>query len=71
MSMRPMRDDWLLPTLEGLVDANALLELKQLTHESLWDTAVGRGFVTDEILLGALSSRFRMKVADLTLVSAP
>ena len=71
MSMRPTRDDWLLPTLEGLVDANALLELKKLTHESLWDTAVGRGFVTDEILLSALSSRFRMKVADLTMVSAP
>ena len=71
MSMRRMRDDWLLPTLEGLVDANALLELKKLTHESLWDTAVGRGFVTDEILLSALSSRFRMKVADLTMVSAP
>jgi len=70
MSMRHTRDDWLLPTLEGLVDAGALAELRQLTGESLWDTAISRGFVTDNRLLEALSARFRMKIADLTQVSS-
>ncbi len=64
--MRSTRDDWLLPTLEGLVAADALAELKQLKGESLWDGAVKRNFVSDDALLAALSSRFRMKVADLT-----
>ena len=69
-SMRHTRDDWLLPTLEGLVDAAALAELRQLAGESLWDTATKRGYATDEAIVGALSARFRMKVADLTQVTA-
>ena len=64
-SMRPTRDDWLLPTLEGLVDASALAELRQPGNESLWETATKRGFTTDDAILAALSLRFRMKVADL------
>ena len=67
MPMRPTRDDWLLPTLEALVTADALAELKQLKGESLWDGAVKRGFVTDDALLVALSARFRMKIADLSV----
>ncbi|MCC6931377.1 MAG: Flp pilus assembly complex ATPase component TadA [Gemmatimonadaceae bacterium] len=63
--MRPTRDDWLLPTLEGLVDTAALAELRQPGGESLWDTATRRGFTTDDAILAALSLRFRMKVADL------
>ncbi len=69
MSMRQTRDDWLLPTLEGLVDAGALAELRKLSGESLWDTAIKRKYVTDDAILAALSARFRMKVADLSLVS--
>ena len=70
MSMRHTRDDWLLPTLEGLVDAPALVELRQLVGDSLWDTAIKRNFVTDDAILAALSARFRMKIADLSAVSA-
>lgn len=66
MPPRLTRDDWLLPTLEGLVDAEALVELRQPNVESLWDTATRRGFTTDEAILAALSARFRMKVADLS-----
>ncbi len=54
-SMRPTRDDWLLPTLEGLVDAAALAELRQPGGENLWDTATKRGFTTDDAILAALS----------------
>lgn len=67
--MRQTRDDWLLPTLEGLVDASALAELRSLSGGSLWETAIKRKFTTDEAILAALSARFRMKIADLSLVS--
>jgi len=67
--MRQTRDDWLLPTLEGLVDAGALAELRALTGGSLWETAIKRKFTTDEAILAALSARFRMKIADLSHVS--
>jgi len=69
MSMRSTRDDWLLPTLEGLVDAAALAELRLLTGESLWDTAIKRNYTTNEAILAALSARFRMKIADIADVS--
>ncbi|MEP7382837.1 MAG: ATPase, T2SS/T4P/T4SS family [Gemmatimonadota bacterium] len=69
MTMRYTRDDWLLPTLEGLVDAGALAELRKLSGESLWDTAIKRKFVTDDQILAALSARFRMKLADLSLAT--
>lgn len=67
--MRQTRDDWLLPTLEGLVDASALAELRSLSGGSLWETAIKRKFTTDDAILAALSARFRMKIADLALVS--
>src|SRR4029079_3278183 len=68
--MRPIRDDWLLPTLEALVDADALVQLKSQAQESLWDAAVRRGLVTDDMILAALSQRFRMSIADVAAVSA-
>ncbi|HEX4937006.1 MAG TPA: hypothetical protein VFV33_27680, partial [Gemmatimonadaceae bacterium] len=70
MTPRPTRDQWLLPTLEGIVDAEALEELRGRPGESLWETATGRGFATDDAIVAALSARFRMKVADLQASSA-
>jgi len=67
MAHRPVRDEWLLPTLEGLVARDAFEHLKQQDTESYWDTAVRGGTITDEAILHALASRFRMKVADLSL----
>jgi type II secretory ATPase GspE/PulE/Tfp pilus assembly ATPase PilB-like protein len=66
MAHRPVRDEWLLPTLEGLVARDAFEQLKQQDTESYWDAAV-RGGATDDDILQALASRFRMKVADLSL----
>jgi type II secretory ATPase GspE/PulE/Tfp pilus assembly ATPase PilB-like protein len=71
MTPRPARDLWLLPTLEGIVDADALGELRTNPGESLWETATRRGFATDEAIIAALSSRFRMKVADLKASTMP
>src|SRR5690349_16896602 len=65
MANRPARDEWLLPTLEGLLPRDAFEQLKQQETESYWEAAVRGGSVADDALLQALASRFRMKVADL------
>ena len=70
MAHRPVRDEWLLPTLEGLVARDAFEQLKQQETESYWDAAVQAGVVADEALLQALASRFRMKVADLSVATS-
>jgi type II secretory ATPase GspE/PulE/Tfp pilus assembly ATPase PilB-like protein len=70
MAHRPVRDEWLLPTLEGLVAREAFEQLKQQDTESYWDAAVRTGSVADDAILGALATRFRMKVADLTIATS-
>ncbi|HUQ80696.1 MAG TPA: type II/IV secretion system protein [Gemmatimonadaceae bacterium] len=65
MAHRPVRDEWLLPTLEGLVARDAFEQLKQQDTESYWDAAVRTGSIADDAILQALASRFRMKIADL------
>jgi type II secretory ATPase GspE/PulE/Tfp pilus assembly ATPase PilB-like protein len=69
MTDRSLRDNWLLPTLQSLIDAQALAQLKQSVQESLWEGAVRKGLLKDEDILAALSSRFRMPIADLSSVS--
>jgi hypothetical protein len=69
MTARSVRDDWLLPTLQSLVDAEQLTQLREGAHESLWDAAVRRGLVSDDDILAALSARFRMPIADLSAVA--
>ena len=70
MAHRPVRDEWLLPTLEGLIARDAFEALKQQETESYWETAVRAGTVADDAVLQALASRFRMKVADLTTATS-
>lgn len=69
MATRLVRDEWLVPTLEQLVDEAGLAELRDST-EWLWDGAVRRGLTTDGHILNALSARFKMSIADLSMVSA-
>ena len=65
---RSIRDDWLLPTLQALIDATALAQLTRDAPESLWEEAVSRGLATDNDILAALAARFRMPIADLATV---
>lgn len=65
---RPIRDDWLLPTLQALIEQAQLERLKQEATESLWEAAVNRRLTTDGDILAALSARFRMPIADLAAV---
>ena len=68
-SARPARDEWLLATLEGLLDAEQLAALKSQPVESLWAEVLRRSFVSDEDIVQAVAVRFRAKVADLNSVS--
>jgi type II secretory ATPase GspE/PulE/Tfp pilus assembly ATPase PilB-like protein len=70
MANRPVRDEWLLPTLEGLIARDAFEQLKQQDTESYWDAAVKAGSIADDAILEALAKRFRMKVADLSISSS-
>ena len=68
-SARAARDEWLLPTLEGLLSPENFAQLKAAKEESYWETAVRRNMATDDQILGALAKRFRMKIANVSQVS--
>jgi type II secretory ATPase GspE/PulE/Tfp pilus assembly ATPase PilB-like protein len=70
MAHRPVRDEWLLPTLEGLIARDAFEQLKQQDTESYWEAAVRGGSIADGVLLDALAKRFRMKIADLNTATS-
>ena len=66
-------DEWLVPTVEPLLPADVLAALRQEVAPapvSLWEIAVQRRMVTDDQVLSAIASRFRLPVADLTHVDA-
>jgi len=69
MPPRPIRDEWLLPTLENLLPAAAIVTLEAEVGESYWESAVRRGLIAEADLLEALAKRFRMRVANLMSVT--
>ena len=60
-------DEWLVPTLEPLLPAEALTALRAAEGGpvSLWEMAVQRRLATDAQILAAIAGRFRFPVADL------
>ncbi len=68
-SARTARDEWLLPTLEGLLTAEQFAQIKALREDSHWEASTQRRFVSDDQILAALSTRFRMKIANINMVS--
>ena len=61
------RDEWLAKTVEELIGAEKLEEIRAADQasESLWSTVVEAGAATDEELLSALSRRFGLKLGDV------
>ncbi len=61
-------DEWLAHSLEGVVTPELLAELREKTAPParLWETLVAQKIASDEEILTALSTRFRLKLADLT-----
>ena len=68
-SARSARDEWVLSTLELLITAEQLAQLKAERVDSYWETATRRRFASDDDILAALSTRFRMKIANIHSVS--
>ncbi|HXV90619.1 MAG TPA: GspE/PulE family protein, partial [Gemmatimonadales bacterium] len=68
MADTPFPDEWLASSLEALVTAERLAELRAKAEPSrtLWETLVAEKVTTDEHILNALSDRFRLKLADLS-----
>src|SRR5438128_8993314 len=60
-------DEWLAHSLEGVVTPKLLVELREKAPPParLWETLVAQKIVSDEQILTALSTRFRLKLADL------
>ncbi len=65
-------DEWLGRSLEGILTPERLDEVrgKAEPNRTLWETLVAQNVVSDEQILDALSSRFRLKICDLTQLDA-
>ena len=66
--MAKFRDEWLAGTIRQLLGEEKLEELRtsKQAASSLWETAVLCNMATDSEILGALATRFRVKIADLS-----
>ena len=60
-------DEWLGRSLEGILTPERLDEVrgKAEPNRTLWETLVAQSVVSDEQILDALSTRFRLKICDL------
>src|SRR5438477_2274144 len=60
-------DEWLAHSLEGVVTPELVAELREKAapQATLWETLVAQKVVNDEQILTALSTRFRLKIAEL------
>src|SRR5213078_1308448 len=59
-------DEWLARSLEGVLSPELLVELRTKAQpgQTLWEALVAQKVVSDDQILTALSTRFRLKLAD-------
>src|SRR5581483_11771183 len=74
MAENAFPDEWLAHSLEEIVPAERLAELRARTgvdpSRTLWETLVHEKVVTNDQVLNALSARLRLKTADLQQLDA-
>src|SRR5437867_2080220 len=63
-------DEWLAHSLEGVLSAERLAELraKATPGRTLWETLVDEKIASDQQILSALSTHFRLKLADVATI---
>src|ERR687898_9682 len=63
-------DEWLVPSIETLLSAAAVQDLRQESGPpvSLWEVLVQRRLASDQQILDAIAARFRLPVADLSRI---
>src|SRR5216684_3861628 len=65
-------DEWLGRSLEGILTPERLDEIRAKAEPTrpLWETLAAQSVVSDEQILDALSTRFRLKICDLAQLDA-
>lgn len=68
MTERAFPDEWLVATVSLMIGGDAVAQLRQSAQptSTLWDLVTRGGLATEEQLLGAMSGRSRVKLADLS-----
>ena len=66
----PFVDEWLVPTLSTLVPEDQIAKLRRESDglSSIWEAAVDRRMATNDQVLQALAMRFRLPIADLSVI---
>ncbi|HEV8357880.1 MAG TPA: GspE/PulE family protein [Gemmatimonadales bacterium] len=66
----PFIDEWLVPTLSTLVPDDQIAKLRRDSDgaSSVWESVVDRRMATNDQVLQALATRFRIPIADLTQI---
>jgi len=72
MPVTQFPDEWLAQSLEGLVTPELLADLRTKAEagRTMWEMLVAQKVATDEQILGKLSTRFRLKIADVASIDA-
>ena len=72
MPVTSFPDEWLAQSLEGLITPELLTDLRAKAEagRTLWEMLVAQKVASDEQILGKLSTRFRLKVADVSQIEA-
>src|SRR5882672_4952671 len=72
MPVAAFPDEWLAQSLEGLVTPELLTDLRTKAEagRTMWEMLVAQKVATDEQILGKLSTRFRLKIADVAQIDA-
>jgi type II secretory ATPase GspE/PulE/Tfp pilus assembly ATPase PilB-like protein/CheY-like chemotaxis protein len=73
MALMQFTDEWLVPTVEPLVNPGEIEALRNLKVDeplSLWETLSQRRLLTDEQILTAVAHRFHLAIADLSQIDA-
>src|SRR3990170_436177 len=70
MAVTGFPDEWLAQSLEGLISPELLIDLRGKAEpgRTLWETLVGQKVASDDQIIEKLSTRFRLKIADVANV---
>src|SRR6266545_2504471 len=70
MAVTAFPDEWLAQSLEGLITPEILIDLRGKAEpgRTLWETLVEHKVASDDQILEKLSTRFRLKIADVSKV---
>ena len=68
MAERVFSDEWLVPTISGMITPEAVGALRASAEPTatLWDLVTAKGYASDDQILAALSKRFRLPIAGMS-----